>query len=394
MRPDSPSTPAPAARPPFLLVVNALVTPEQRCGTPRGPACTPEAEITAQLRALDADVLDWGSVRSSWPASLVARLAGMKTALILLTFLRMGSYRAVHVDNDVGLAVALLSRARRSPTILFVTAHRPRGRAQSFLLMLGAHRAVTAFFVFGDRVARDLRARGVPQTAVHVRTVPVDTRFWSAAAAGQPPMVPRYICSAGLEFRDYPTLVRASEGLAVDVRIAAASPYSRRRNTLHDVDLPPHVISVECDTAGLRSLYSGSELVVVTVDDVEFPAGLTTICEAMAMGKCVVASRSIAQADAVADRRAVLRADPTRDTHGRLTAALLEQPGVDLHGPTGMYVAVGDADDLRRVLRYLVDHPDVRVALGLRGREVAERLFDVDVAARRMADIMTSSMPD
>jgi glycosyltransferase involved in cell wall biosynthesis len=350
------------------------------------------AEITAQLRAVDADVVDWGSVHGSRLGSLVARLGGMSLALTVLTLLRMGRYRAVHVDNDSGLAVALLFRVRRSRTSLFVTAHRPQGRVQSFLLLLGAHRAVTAFFAFGERVAQDLCARGVPRSSVHLRPVPVDTTFWSAAAAGDLPPWPPYVCSAGLEYRDYPTLVRASAGLAVDVRVAAASPYSRRRNTLHDVDLPPHVIPVDCDTAGLRSLYSGSELVVVTLDDVEFPAGLTTICEAMSMGKCVVVSRSIAQADAVADRRAVLRADPSRATQGQLAAALVEEPTLDLVGPTGMYIAVGDADELHRVLRYLLDHPELRLALGARARLVAERVFDADVAARRMTGIMTSSL--
>jgi glycosyltransferase involved in cell wall biosynthesis len=316
----------------------------------------------------------------------------MSGALILLTVLRMGRYRVVHVDNDAGLAVAMLSRVHRPATSLFVTAHRPGGRVQSLLLRLGAQQSVTAFFAFGSRVALDLHACGVPPSAVHLRPVPVDTEFWSVTAAGQPPDLPPYVCSAGLEFRDYPTLVRASTGLGVDVRIAAASPYSRRHNTLNDVELPPHVIPVDCDTAGLRSLYAGSELVVVTLDDVEFPAGLTTICEAMAMGKCVVVSRSLAQADAVSDRRAVLRADPTRATQGRLAAALLEQPTPDLTGPTGMYIAVGDADELRRVLRYLLDHPDLRRAFGRRGREVAERLFDVDVAARRMAELMTAAI--
>lgn len=383
-----------AGRPDFLFVVNALVTPEERRAERSANGSAPVSEISAQLRALDADVLDWESVRASRFARLVERLAGMSLAMIILTFLRMRRYRAVHVDNDAGLALALLCRLRSTTTALYVTSQRPQGRKQSLLFALGAHRAVTGFFVFGERPAQDLYARGVPQEAVHLRPVPVDTQFWSAAAAGEPPVLPPYVCSAGLEFRDYPTLVRASTGLGIDVRVAAASPYSRRRNTLHDVDLPPHVISVDCDTAGLRSLYAGSELVVVTLDDVEFTAGGTTINEAMSMGKCVVASRSIAQADVVADRRAVLRADPSRATQGRRAATLLEQPSLDLAGPTGMYIAVGDADELHRVIRYLLDHPEVRLALGDRGREVAEQLFDVDVAARRMASIMTPLVCD
>ena len=36
------------------------------------------------------------------------------------------------------------------------------------------------------------------------------------------------ICTAGLEFRDYPTLIEAVRGLDARVVIAAASPWSKR----------------------------------------------------------------------------------------------------------------------------------------------------------------------
>ena len=49
------------------------------------------------------------------------------------------------------------------------------------------------------------------------------------------------ICSAGLEFRDYPTLVEAVDGLDVRVVIGAASHWSKRRNTAAGTPAPSNV---------------------------------------------------------------------------------------------------------------------------------------------------------
>ena len=49
------------------------------------------------------------------------------------------------------------------------------------------------------------------------------------------------VCSAGLEFRDYPTLVKAVDGLDVRVVIGAASHWSKRHNSAEDAARPAAV---------------------------------------------------------------------------------------------------------------------------------------------------------
>ena len=68
---------------------------------------------------------------------------------------------------------------------------------------------------------------------------------------------PRMICSAGLEWRDYPTLIEAVTGMDVEVRLAAASPWSKHRNETENRDLPPNVsaaVRVQRTAAIIRRL--------------------------------------------------------------------------------------------------------------------------------------------
>ena len=72
-------------------------------------------------------------------------------------------------------------------------------------------------------------ALSVPSDRVLLSTFMVDTAFFDPALVDVEPE--RMICSAGLERRDYPTLMEAVDGLDVQVVIAAASPWSKRSDT-------------------------------------------------------------------------------------------------------------------------------------------------------------------
>src|SRR5439155_16317702 len=100
------------------------------------------------------------------------------------------------------------------------------------------------------------------------------------------------ICSAGLEFRDYPTLIQAAGSLGLHVDIAAASPWSQRSNLAEQVPLPANVSVGRRSYAELRELYDRAAFVVVPVFDVDFQAGSLVMYEAMAMGKAIVATRT------------------------------------------------------------------------------------------------------
>lgn len=340
----------------------------------------PVREYDVQRRLLDADVVDRSDVERHWLASRVAGRLGMPAGLTVLAALRLRRYRAVYCDSELyGILLSAVVWLTRRNTAVFFLAHWPTRRAKAMVLgRLGAHRGTAGIFVHASSLIDRLTGMGVPPAKLHLLPIAVDTTFWSPRGAQWDG--PDYLSSAGVELRDYPTLVSALRDLPdVHARVAASSPYSRHGNTLDGQESPPNLERVDCDTVGLRDVYETSLFVVVPVVESEIGAGLTTIAEAMSMGKAVITSRAEGQADTLADRRAHLRGAPERATSGGVVHAsglALEDP--DLGGPTGLYVPPGDPARLRDAVRYLVDNPAVAADMGRRGRRVAERVLAVE----------------
>ena len=78
----------------------------------------------------------------------------------------------------------------------------------------------------------------------------------------------------------------------LSVKLAAASPWSKHEDQTAGRALPPNVDARRYDYAALRALYAESSFVVVPLRETDFQAGVTTILEAMAMGKAVIATRT------------------------------------------------------------------------------------------------------
>ena len=121
----------------------------------------------------------------------------------------------------------------------------------------------------------------------------VDDRFFSKDADVddiRPELEVNYpglpiISAVGLEFRDYPTLLEAVDGLDVQVVIAAASPWSKRDDTTQHAEVPDNVLVRRFTQHELREVYAASDFVVMPLYHVEFQAGVTALLEAMAMKK-------------------------------------------------------------------------------------------------------------
>jgi glycosyltransferase involved in cell wall biosynthesis len=56
--------------------------------------------------------------------------------------------------------------------------------------------------------------------------------------------------------------------------------------------------------------------------------------------------------------------------------------------PTGFYTTPGDSDELRDMIQYLLDHPEVAEELGRNGRRVAEEYFSLEAFVQRYAAIL------
>lgn len=364
-----------------LLVVSATV-----------PASAPVAgsgprkDYLELRRRLDATVIDYASVARSRFARLLAKTCGVAVAQAWLAFRHRHQHRAILTDGEhIGIPLALLLKLARARTPHVTIGHRlTAAKKRVFFRRLRVHSHI-ARIALHSRSQYELAVDqlGIPAERLAFVPYQVDTRFWCP----QPVAEERLICSAGLEFRDYPTLIQAVEGLDVRVVIGAASHWSKRRNTADGTARPSTVEVSSFDYLALRDLYARSALVVVPLDDIDFQAGVTTILEAMAMGKAVIVTHSLGQTDVVEDRRTITRGAVPRTRPASLLRHFAEMAGMQLD-PSGFYVPPGDAAALRRAIAYLLEHPEERARLGAAGRRTVERLMTVDHFAERMRELV------
>jgi glycosyltransferase involved in cell wall biosynthesis len=360
-----------------LFVVSATL-PSRAVPTPG-----PRKDYHVVAEALDATLLDRTAVHHASRFSRLLARCSVPLAQAWLAFRRRGEFDVLLTDGEhIGIPLALLMKVARARQVHVTIGHRiTASKKRPFFRWLRVHTHMTRIALHARRqfeLARD--ELGIP--VEHLALIPyqVDTDFWRP----QPDVAEeRLVCSAGLEFRDYPTLERAVEGLNARVVIGAASHWSKRRNTASGSEHPANVEVDRFDYPALRQLYARAAVVVVPLDDIDFQAGVTTILEAMAMGKPVVVTHSHGQTDVIEDRRSITRgANPRGRTPG-LLREIAERAGVELE-PTGFYVLPGDDDGLRRAIAYLLDRPDKRRHLGEAGRRTVERLVTVEQFGQRL----------
>jgi glycosyltransferase involved in cell wall biosynthesis len=189
---------------------------------------------------------------------------------------------------------------------------------------------------------------GFPAERVYLVRHFVDQLFYSPRAAEEDT-----ISSAGVEMRDYATLIEAIRGTDLRCHIAADHvSIPHRIRLVKDRRVPVDTLSIPADarvTIGrktlleLRDLYARSRFVVVPLVPSESDNGVTVILEAMAMGKAVVCSRTRGQVDVIQD------------------------------GVTGVYVPVGDPVALREAMLSLWNEPQRARAMGARARAYVEQ---------------------
>ena len=382
--------PSRAARSRVLFAVSADL-PGGLAGAATRPG--PRKDYAAIAEALDATLLDRTEVHGSLLTKGIARLLGVSVAQACLAFWRRGQFDAILTDGEhIGIPLALLLKAFRSRVPHVTIGHRiSAAKKRPFWRTLRAWTHVSKILLHAtlqQRIAAE--ELGIPKERLALVPYQVDTDFWDPAHV--PDVAEeRMICSAGLELRDYPTLFSAVRTMNVDVVVAAASHWSKRRNTALDADRPANVAMTSLDYFGLRELYARAAVVVVPVQETDFQAGVTTILEAMAMGKPVIVTHTAGQTDVVEDRRAVTRAAPPRPRPESLLRRVAAEAGITLEA-NGLYVPPGDPEALGKAIQFLLDHPEERARLGAAGRRAMEQLMRVDQFAGRVAQLVDSAV--
>ena len=351
--------------------------------TTRDTSQGPRRDYAQVAGLLGADILDQRAVRRSVVARALDATLGLAVAQAWLAFRASRRYDVVLTDGEhVGIPLGILLRlARRRPAHITIGHRLTARKKRPFFRLLRADRGIDRIVVH-SRAQYDLAqaSLGIERRRLALVPYQVDTSFWHPRPASEE----RLVVSAGLEFRDYDTLARATMGLDATVVIAASSNWSRHRSA---PGLARGSLRVGTfDYPALRDLYARAALVVVPLVDVDNQAGVTTILEAMAMGKPVVVSQSRGQTDVVEDRRSTARRGE-RPRPVSLARTLGEQDGLAVE-PTGFYVVPGDAEGLRRAIEYLLAHPGERARLGAAGRRLVERVFTLEQFGERMRSLV------
>ena len=320
----------------------------------------PRPDYHAMAEAMGADVIDHVAARKAcgWIGKVLERVVGINILLAWACFRRRRDYQLIFTDGEqVGLPFAALCRfLGRRGVRHFMIVHLLTVRKKRHVYR-GLHLGplFDRLFVYASR-QRDLIVDelGYPRDRIVLTPFTVDCSFWNperCTAAPRP-----VICSAGLEFRDYPILLEAMTGSEVGVILAAASPWSRRRDNSGDVPPRPNVTVARLGFVELRQLYADSRIVVVPLLQCDFQAGITTILEAMAMAKPIVCTRTRGQTDTLVD------------------------------GLNGRYVPPSDAGALRHAVDELLQDREAASNLGSAARAWAVEHADLPVYAKRLAD--------
>ena len=328
---------------------------------------TPYVELA---RELDAEVIDAAFVsEGSRAARAVARRVGFVEGQVLETFRRRRRYRHIVAWADrIGMELALLHKIARSRRDLVLVSNWLAGDAKRiFLERLHVQSHIGAIVSYSSvQLEKGAERYRLPSSMLHLALQPADERFWKPTDT-----VPSdTICSAGWEGRDYATLVEAVRDIPIRVELAVGSlilstAHRRQRSELFESKVgtgstfPPNVgYRLDLGATELRDLYARSRFVVVPLHDLEYDAGVTSVTEAMAMGKAVIVSRSRGQVDVIRD------------------------------GVEGLYVPPGNPRALRQAIEQLLSHPDDAQRMGAAGRETVLRRHRLDDYVKRVATIV------
>ena len=370
-----------------VLFVVSVDLPEDLQPDPEGP----RRDFVTLIEALRPTVLDRTQVRRSIIARLIARLAGVAAAQAWLAFLQHRQYDVLITDGEhIGIPLALMLKLVGARTPHLTIGHRlstPKKRL--FFRWLQVHSHITRIALHSKLQYEIATAElGIPKEQLVVIPWQADTTYWRP----QPVPEERLVCSAGLEHRDYPTFFRGVEELDVPVIVGAASHWSRQPNTALGAQRPPNVDVDAFDYASLRDLFARSAVVVVPLFDVDFQAGVTTILEAMSMGKAVIVTQTSGQTDVVEDGHAQAHGILKCPRPTSLLRDLAEQAGIPLE-PNGLYVPPNDPSALREAISYLLDRPEERARLGASARQTIERFMSVDHFADRVTSLVDGLVP-
>lgn len=218
----------------------------------------------------------------------------------------MRNYDAIYATGeDVGIFTALLLRLFRIQTPrLIVRMESPIFGSTNFrrlvfkaVLRFSARRMNTILNRTQAHVSYLYQQVGLSGTEAFFAPETTDTVFFNCKT----PEVKQstlefltgpYLVSAGLEMRDYETLISAVRGLPITALICAGSPWAKVSYSVTEGELPENVIVRSFNALEMRELYRSAAFVVLPIKPTLRACGMNVVLEAWAMGRAVIASQT------------------------------------------------------------------------------------------------------
>ncbi len=361
-----------------LLTVSGDIPPNLLAEIAAGDR--PRTDYVEMSQGFGADLIDYAKAGESTGlmGKIIKAIGGNNALLAWACFRQRKNYETIFTDGEqIGLPYALFMRlfgwmGNHNPAHLMIT-HLISTRSKMMLTgLFKLHRFIDLFLVYSTKQQEIIcDSWNLPKDRAPFTPFMVDQNFFSAAEAEKQADIPGitdidkpYICSVGLEFRDYPTLMEAVEGLDIHIFIAAGSPWSKREDQTKNADIPANVTVKRFTQKELRKLYHKSQFVVMPLLENDFQAGVTAMLEGMALEKPIVCSQTRGQIDIIE------------------------------HGQNGLYAKPGDPAELRKAILQLFHDSEATIKMGKNARHTIDDFMNLDLYVKRLKEFIEATKPN
>jgi len=332
-----------------------------------------------QEYGIDVDILPHEKFRFSKTLSNKIKLLGDLDQQIRILF-RKPDYDLVYSAHDLTTSLLALLRSVgifRKPVVAIMH----RSFNDNFFGSLFVHLFVNKhdrLICLSSRIRDQLRDRfGVSEKKMCVIEWAIDLSFYKyessngASSTQYEATESRIFISVGKTGRDYQTLIEAFDGINYSLKI-----YGVEKNILPASDLPTNVTLPASEGKSnsflpfdeLLKEYQRAYVITIPLDippqkvDTVTLIGLTSLLEAMAMGKAVIMTRN------------------------RQIGIDVEKEGI------GIFVEPGDVEGWKKAISYLGTHPEIALEMGHRARQLCEGKYDLKNFAAKLAGFLKETI--
>ena len=278
-------------------------------------------------------------------------------------------YDALYGNAFRGLELLIFLRALglyRKPIIVWH--HQPVKKAKSGLREIAArlfYRGMDEMFLFSDKLIQDsLKSSKARKERMHMARWGADLDYYDALMkemAGEN-TEPAFI-TTGQELRDMPTLVAAFDRTDAQLDIYVSRKYLGNDYThiFSELTLNSNIHLNYIQGLAFREMskkVNRAQCVVICCQESNYTVGLTTVVEALALGKPIICTRN-----------------PQMPMD-------IEKEGC------GIWVEAGDVDGWVKAIGYINSNPDKAREMGKKGRLLAERLYNISHCTADMAEVI------